>query len=94
LRGQEAGLPEHAVLTVGRGIADPAAGPSAAAQVPPPKLVKGLIGRRREGERVLPGLRAEFAVPVAGRVDLHRRSARVEHRRDRRGDPGPVHPVE
>ena len=48
----------------------------------------------RQRAEALPGCRLQFTGPVAGRVYLHRRPARVKHRRDRPGDPGPVHPVE
>ena len=91
---QESGPQEYLVLTAGRGVADAASGPPVSAQVATAKPVEGFIGRRRERKRARPALRRQLVGSVTGRVHLHHRPARVEHRRDRRGHPGPVHPVE
>ena len=91
---QESGPPEYLVLTGGRGVADAASGPPVSAQVATAKPVEGVVGRRRERKRARPALRRQLVGSVTGRVHLHHRPARVEHRRDRRGHPGPVHPVE
>jgi hypothetical protein len=55
--GQEAGLLEHCVLTVGRRVANAAPGPPVAAQVLTPQLIEGVVGRRRERKRASPDLR-------------------------------------